>query len=260
MVDMRNRRRRGRPFRRLGARAGQGALLDSLAPRQPVGTLLRQARLRRLRRSLAFTRRIVTELYEEISGLEKFVQSALDEEEKLDGYVTTEPGVGYEEEDEVGYGTVDDSPGGKPRPPRSAAASTATAPEKLSPREQALERIFRDLEGEKADFTKEGTPRVDAVSERLESLDHEPASRAEVDRAYAAYERRRASQPARRSRLTERQKGLWATFDDMWGEKDEFTQEGRPKVASVNNRLESLHLEPSTREEIEAAFKKYQGE
>jgi hypothetical protein len=137
---------------------------------------------------------------------------------------------------------------------------TTAGGKKLTRREQTLFRIFDDLQGEDSEWTELQTPKVAAVNDRLESLGQDPSSRREIDAAYESYAAARSEESGPRVRLTAREKSLFRVFDDMQGQRTQFTEQGTPKVENVNDRLEALIQEPSSRKEIDAAYKKYQGD
>lgn len=260
----RQRQRRNRLLRAIGDR-----------PRSPVGSLLLDARLRVLRRRLAVRRELLDSARDRFERFADLLDTLAPEESEREGEEEVE--TGYSTAGRFNATTLRDVTRGRAEAPRSARGHGATAKVEVAApsdaggateergegstrRLQALFDVFEEMEGEETEFTREGRPKVSAVNDRLESLRQDPANRAEVEQAYETYLRQHVEAPGRGHKLTARERTLWRIFDDMEGEKSEFTQGGLPQVGSVNDRLETLGQEPSSREEIDRAYRLYAGE
>lgn len=277
---------RGRRVARARARRAQllQSLLDASAsrapqqgalarPRRPLLDALREARLRRLQRRLGFRQQVVDELRVRLNELQDLIEAALG----TGGGRRPRPTAGsaleelLTELEDGGYATEGDFPdtpttGGAPAPapaPTPAPTPTpspATGAGKLTRRDETIREIFEDMAGEDSEWTEDHRPKVHAVNDRLESLGQEPSNRKEIDEVYDRLLEERGGKPLTRITRSPRQRAFDEVFDDMHGQRSEFTEQGMPKVEAVNNRLESLDQEPATRKEIDAAYKVYQGE
>ncbi|HXK59501.1 MAG TPA: hypothetical protein PLP42_06345 [Acidobacteriota bacterium] len=218
----------------------------------PILAVLRKARLDRLRRRLAFRRTLLERIGAGIRDLEEVLNSLEGGGEGIPGEEGS--GEGFDMTGDFSD-TGTDMPASSPAPRRSSAPSSS--PKTSSNFDKVLFQIFADMEGEGSEFTADRRPKVAEVNDRLESLGHDPTNRAEIDRAFDVY--LSSKRPEKGKKLTPREKTLFRIFDQMQGEKSEFTADGRPQVGAVNDRLESLGQEASSREEIDKAYKKYLG-
>jgi hypothetical protein len=253
----RSRVRRGRAY--LNARSlrplRQPANSDGVRKEPfPILTLLRKARFRVLKGKIAIRKEMVGWMGAGLQNLEDTINSLDDrtgdtgttdtsDDTVDDSYTVTGDFPDTAEEEEVPV--VTKPPGGKP--PTG----------KLTRRDAVLMLTFAHMEGEGSEFTTDNRPKVAEVNERIETLGHDPANRAEIDRVFEVYLDTRPEKITKNKKVTAREDTLREIFGKL--HKSEFTSEGKPQVGAVNDRLEALGQEHSSRDEINKAFQKFSG-
>ena len=101
---------------------------------------------------------------------------------------------------------------------------------------------------------------LEAMYEWSEPLDRELVAEVEADEDEEEREQRisqvqQASPPKALPPADTRRTALFAVFDEMEGHKEEFLDDGRPRVENVNNRLSTRGQGAgATRKEIDQAF------
>ena len=134
---------------------------------------------------------------------------------------------------------------GEEREQQIPAYQQAALPQALPPetRRAALFAVFDEMAEHQEEFLQDGRPRVESVNDRLSARGQQvSATRKEIDEAFEAWKQGRASE-------------LFAVFDEMAEHQEEFLQDGRPRVESVNDRLSARGQQVSAaRKEIDEAF------
>jgi hypothetical protein len=147
------------------------------------------------------------------------------------------------------------------RAPAATSPSSGSSSSPTAARRQTFFRIFEQMSGEKAEFTVDGYPKVLEVNDRLESIAEERTNHKEVVTYFDEWKESPSgttSGGSSGSAVSARTQALFRVFDAMKGQKSEFNVDGAPKVGNVNDRLEVMDQKPSTRDEIDKAFERWQ--
>lgn len=177
---------------RAGRRRGRGLLIEALTrqPKRPLVALLRNARLRGLRRRLALTREVLDGVRDQFEEFEGVVESALGDDLEEEG-VSDDYGTAGEFEETLAE--IQDGAEGKARR-GSARVSTNNVFERessksvsIDERSKLLNQIFERLEGKESAYTREGKPKVDEINTILDFFGQPVASRQEIDDAYEEF-------------------------------------------------------------------------
>ena len=236
-----------RPLLRRIYRPRQRALMPVLGSTSGSWvSVWRRARLARLRQAIGWRRQLLNAAQQQLSAIEEAL-------------ATTEGGGdgGYDTSGEY-PDTVDES-GGAAEPEEGGGEPA------VIPRRDAFYRVFAAMKGEDAEFTADGYPRVLEVNDRLEMLGQGRATQKEVVTYYDEW-RQSARAPSAApptsggsggssgSTTSARRQTLFRIFDQMKGEKAEFTVDGYPKVLEVNDRLEMIDEERANHKEVVTYF------
>jgi hypothetical protein len=199
--------------------------------REQVLRDLQAARLKRVREGLGFLRE---RLNARLGAVEKQVRNFSEE-------------IGTEPELEI-YEAGDDG--------RDVGRPVST---------RALYDVFEGVDGRKRDFTEDGYPKVSSVNERLEDDGYERASQEEIRRAYDRWKeiddrRDRDEEVLSGNGGKPTQKVLHVAFAHFEGRKDDFTEDGYPKVGSINEWLESKNYSHTTQKDLRKAYDNWRKE
>jgi hypothetical protein len=242
-----------RPMGLFGMRAQQ--------PRLTMRRILREARLRQFRRSLAFFKTRLEEFRNRLDVLDRRVASEIGEQS----------GEGYEPAGETGY---DAEESGSASQTSTSTSGSATEEVEDKPGKEvttrALYAVFEDLENEKDEFTEDGYPFTRTVNERLHDKGYERTTQKQVHDAYDSWTHSQIKDKTERRQKGEEededdrpeppQTELFKFFERIEGRKSEFTEDGYPLVNKVNDALEDRGYAPASQEEIRSAFKKWAAE
>jgi hypothetical protein len=202
------------------------------APRRPRLALIREQRLRNFRFGLMNYRNAINQ---RLDALDAFAARELDEPAPAPPSDTT------------GYDTTVDSGGGTSAPV-------------VVPSHRLLYDVFDELESD--DFTDEGYPRVSAVNRILEDRGRSRTDKATIDAAYDSYVHERSSRdvgysaPEVPTSTTPTLQLIQETFSKL-DPDDDFTEDGNPRAAAVNDLLEDRGLGRATASQIHSAYDKW---
>lgn len=124
--------------------------------------------------------------------------------------------------------------------------------EEGSPDEQVMSAIFKKLEGKKAAFTEDGYPKVSVVNELLEERGYERTSQDELRAAYDAWSEKEEEVAEEGGTRKPSRQFLFTVFEEL--KEDDLTEDGYPKVGSVNEKLEERNYAHVNQKEVRSAY------
>ncbi len=121
-----------------------------------------------------------------------------------------------------------------------------------SPDEQVMSAIFKKLEGKKSAFTEDGYPKVSVVNEMLEERGYERSSQEEIRAAFDEWSEKEEVVAEEGGARKPSRQFLFTVFEEL--KKDDFTEDGYPKVGSVNEILEERNYAHVNQKEVRSAY------